>query len=102
MNALVIPKLRSPVVLVHGLFGFSRFQVCGRTLASYFPGIAEALEEAGNRVLVPDMTPTGAVTRRAQQLKEFLLKHSPHEPVHLIAHSLGGLDSRYMIARLGM
>jgi triacylglycerol lipase len=48
------------------------------------------------------MTPTGAVAKRALQLKEFLLTHSPHEPVHLIAHSLGGLDSRYMISCLGM
>jgi triacylglycerol lipase len=102
MSGLVIPKLRTPVVLVHGLFGFGRIQVAGRTVTNYFPGIVEALEAAGNRVLIPFLTPTGAIALRAQQLKEFILHHSPHEPVHLLAHSMGGLDSRYMISRLGM
>ncbi len=61
MYALVIPKLRSPVVLVHGLFGFGRIQVAGCTVTNYFPGIVEALEQSGNRVLVPFLTPTGAI-----------------------------------------
>jgi triacylglycerol lipase len=102
MSLVVMPRLRTPVVLVHGLFGFGRVQVAGRTVATYFPGIAEALEEAGNRVLIPFLTPTGCIAQRAQQLKEFILRHSPHDPVHLLAHSMGGLDSRYMISRLGM
>jgi triacylglycerol lipase len=102
MSALVIPRLRTPVVLVHGLLGFGRIQIAGHTISNYFPGIAEALEEAGNRVLIPFLTPTGAIALRAQQLKEFILRHSPHEPVHLVAHSMGGLDSRYMISRLDM
>jgi triacylglycerol lipase len=102
MNALVFPKLRAPVVLVHGLFGFSRVQVAGYTVASYFSGIIEALEAAGNRVLVPFLSPTGSVAERAAQLRGFILDRAPHEPVHIIAHSMGGLDARYMISRLGM
>jgi triacylglycerol lipase len=102
VSALVMPKLRTPVVLVHGLLGFGRVQVAGRTVASYFPGIVEVLEAAGNRVLVPNLSLTDGVAHRAQQLKDFLEGHSPHEPVHLLAHSMGGLDARYMISRLGM
>jgi triacylglycerol lipase len=102
MSSPVVPKLRTPVVLVHGLFGFGRYKVAGCTVANYFPGIAEALEAAGNRVFVPSMSPTGGTMQRAGQLKEFMLAHVPNEPVHLIAHSLGGLDSRYMISKLGM
>ena len=105
MSALVIAKLRTPVVLVHGLLGFGRLQVAGWTVASYFPGIPEALEASGNRVLVPTLSPTGwdRPARLKQLSKEYiLLKHSPHEPVHLLAHSMGGLDSRYMISQLGM
>src|SRR5207253_5792539 len=56
MSDLVIPKLRSPIVLVHGLLGFGRYQVGGYTLANYFPGIAELLEAAGNRVLLPNLS----------------------------------------------
>jgi triacylglycerol lipase len=39
---------------------------------------------------------------RANQLKDFLNRESPHEPVHLFAHSMGGLDCRYLISILGM
>ena len=100
--SMIIPKLRSPVVLVHGIFGFDKLNVVGATLVNYFPGIPEMLTVVGNRVFIPSMTPTGAVADRAKQLKEFLLKHSPGEPVHIIAHSMGGLDSRYMISCLDM
>jgi triacylglycerol lipase len=97
-----IPKLRAPVVLVHGLFGFEQLKLAGLTLASYFPGIPNLLRGAGNRVLVPSLSPTAGVAIRAQELKDFINRESPHEPVHLFGHSMGGLDSRYMISCLGM
>lgn len=96
-----IPKLRSPIVLVHGLLGFDRLKLAGLTLAHYFAGIPELLRTAGNRVLVPGLTPTAGVAVRAQELKDFLERESPGEPAHLIAHSMGGLDSRYLISCLG-
>jgi triacylglycerol lipase len=97
-----IPKLRAPVVLVHGFFGFDKINVGNWTLADYFPYIPEMLRAAGDRVLVPRLSPTGGVAERAAQLKAFLDREAPREPVHLVAHSMGGLDSRYMISRLGM
>src|SRR5438309_431152 len=92
---MLIPKLRSPIVLVHGLFGFEKLGVAGMTIVNYFPGIPDLLTAAGNRVLIPALTPTGGVADRAKQLKDFLVQHSPGEPVHVIAHSLGGLDARF-------
>jgi triacylglycerol lipase len=100
--APAIPKLESPIILVHGLFGFNRVKVCGYTLANYFPGIPEFLEEAGNRVGAATLSPTMGIAHRAGQLKAFINQRYPNEPVHIVAHSMGGLDSRYMIARLGM
>jgi triacylglycerol esterase/lipase EstA (alpha/beta hydrolase family) len=97
-----IPKLRSPIVLVHGLLGFNKIEVAGTKLADYFRGIPALLSQAGNRVLAPLMSPVGSVADRAKQLKDFLLQQSPGEPVHLIAHSMGGLDARYLISRLDM
>src|SRR5262245_55180832 len=90
-----LPKLKAPVVLVHGFLGFERIKLAGMTLANYFPGIREGIEQAGNRVLVPWLSPTNSVAFRAQQLKDFLQEHAPNEPVHLLAHSMGGLDARY-------
>jgi triacylglycerol lipase len=97
-----IPRLRAPIVLVHGLLGFDSLRVGPWLVAHYFRGIPEALRAAGNRVLVASLSPTRGIADRACQLKELLDRASPHEPVHLIAHSMGGLDSRYLISRLGM
>ncbi|MCC6421546.1 MAG: hypothetical protein IT429_25285 [Gemmataceae bacterium] len=99
---MLIPKLRAPIVLIHGFFGFERIRLAGLTLASYFPGIPTLLCAAGNRVLVPRLSPTAGIAERAAQLKAFLDRECPAEPVHLLAHSMGGLDSRYLISRLGM
>jgi triacylglycerol lipase len=38
------------------------------------------------------------VPRRAKKLGEQILEAFPDEPVHLIGHSMGGLDARHLIA----
>ncbi len=96
-----IPKLRAPIVLVHGLFGFARVKL-GAWKFDYFNRIPEALEASGNRVDAAWLSPTRGIASRAEQLKQYLQRRYPGEPVHLLAHSMGGLDSRYMISRLGM
>jgi triacylglycerol lipase len=95
-------KLRCPIVLTHGLFGFDRLRVGDWILADYFPQIPEILGGADNRVWVARVCPTGGIAERSQQLKDFIDERSPRDGVHLIAHSMGGLDCRYMITRLGM
>jgi triacylglycerol lipase len=99
---MVLAKLRTPIVLVHGLLGYGEMRVGNLTVSEYFPGVSQQLRDAGNRVLVPTLSPTGGVADRAAQLKAYLDCEAPHEPVHIVAHSMGGLDSRYMISRLGM
>jgi triacylglycerol lipase len=99
---MIVPKLRAPIVLVHGLLGFDRLGVGPVTLASYFPGIPQYLRQAGNRVLIPRLSPTSGVAVRGEQLRAFIDRESPGDPVHIIAHSMGGLDARYMISRLQM
>jgi triacylglycerol lipase len=97
-----IPKLNAPIVLVHGLCGFDRLSAFGRTIKDYFPGIRERLEAAGNRVLVARVSPTAGVARRAEDLRRFILREVPAGPVHVVGHSMGGLDARYMVTKLGM
>ncbi len=96
-----VPKLRSPIVLLHGLCGFDRILVLRRPAAEYFPGIADYLRAAGNRVLVPRLSPTASVATRATELLTYLKREIGLAPVHLIGHSLGGLDARYLISKLG-
>lgn len=97
-----VPRLKAPIVLVHGLLGYPRVRMAGVTLASYFSGIPDWLEKAGNRVLSPWLSPTAGIADRALQLKRHLDRMAPGEGVHILAHSMGGLDTRYMISRMGM
>jgi triacylglycerol lipase len=97
-----IPKLDAPILLVHGLLGYGQVKMLGWTIACYFPNIPDRLRQAGNRVLFPVLSPTDGVAVRAEQLKAYLDQEAPGEPVHILAHSMGGLDARYMISRLGM
>lgn len=98
----MLQRLRAPIVLVHGLFGFDRIRVGSWQVKHYFPGIVEHLRAAGNCVAVAQVHPTKSVAQRAQQLKRFIHCEFGTEKVHLVGHSMGGLDSRYMISRLGM
>lgn len=95
-------RLQAPIVLVHGLLGYDQLQICGWTVKHYFPGIPEMLTAAGNRVLVARLSPTAGTAERARQLKDFLDQEAPGEAVHLIGHSMGGLDCRYLTSRLDM
>src|SRR5438105_859909 len=99
---MLIHRLRSPIVLVHGLFGFDALRLGGWEAVTYFRGLVEFLREKGNRVAAPRLSPTESIENRAQQLNQFVRETFPHEKVHLIAHSMGGLDSRYAISKLGL
>jgi triacylglycerol lipase len=90
-------RLRNPIVLVHGLRGLYR-----RPFRQYFPGIRAHLEAPGNRVLIAKLSPTRGVADRANELRAYIRREVGNEPVHIIGHSMGGLDARYMISRLGM
>jgi triacylglycerol lipase len=68
----------------------------------YFHALPGALRQAGNVVVQARLSPTGGIAQRAEQLQALLESLSANEPVHLLAHSMGGLDARYLISRLGM
>ncbi|MFO0796991.1 MAG: alpha/beta fold hydrolase [Gemmataceae bacterium] len=97
-----LPRLADPIVLVHGICGMRALKVRRVVRREYFRGVPALLGSAGNRVYAATVNPTGGVEQRAADLKHFLLTHLPHERVHLVGHSMGGLDARYMVSRLGM
>lgn len=95
-----------PIILHHGLFGLGNIRL-GQLQISYFHKIDRALSNAGHPIFTTRVHPTGSIEARANQLKTSLLnylerEHPPGQKVIIIAHSLGGLDSRYMITHLGM
>src|SRR5262245_23438272 len=95
---MMCPRLKAPIVLAHGLFGFDQIALGRLTLASYFRGIPDWLRAAGNRVLVTRVPPIAGIAARAQRLGEQIATAFPDEPVHVIGHSMGGLDARLLLS----
>ncbi len=103
-----------PLVLVHGLLGFGSIGPTRRL--EYFRGVMRHLENnpkvlGGNaKVYVADLDPVDSIPSRAIQLRDFIQSRIydhqrqkfRYENVHVLAHSMGGLDARYMIANLSM
>ncbi len=85
---------RPTAVLIHGLFGFRKL-----LWLEYFNGVRPLLASMGLRVLVPRLSWAGTIERRSRQLARQLAHETG--PLHLIAHSMGGLDARAYITRLG-
>jgi triacylglycerol lipase len=96
-----------PIVMHHGLMGFGEIAV-GPLRVSYFGRIGRAIADRGHPMIVSGVHPTAGITTRARQLKETILRQldilgrPKDERVIVIAHSMGGLDARYMISKLGM
>lgn len=90
------------IVLVHGLIGFgSGFEKeLGIEPTAYWWDIPKALSDAGFTVAQAQLPPTGSVVERAAALTTQVLALG--DEVHLVAHSMGGLDARYAITHLGL
>jgi len=95
-------RCRYPIVLLHGLFGFVEISF-GPLKLAYFRGVAPYLEAVGNRVIPIRVHSRQTIAFRANQIKEAIDFHPVlHDsPLNLVAHSMGGLDSRFLITHLG-
>jgi len=91
---------RYPVVLAHGLFGFDEIAI-GKVRQAYFRGVPARLERSGCVVNMARVARSRGIAARAQDLDSFVRGLDGHK-VNIIAHSMGGLDARYAIARLGL
>ena len=66
--------------------------------------MAEHFQARGVRVFVPELDPTRGIEFRGGQLRDQVTAAlgngalDPHSKTHIIAHSMGGLDSRYMLS----
>lgn len=87
---------RYPFILVHGT-GFRDWGYWGR--------IPRALEQRGAKVFFGGQDGWATVEHNAELLKarvKEVMEETGCEKVHIIAHSKGGLDVRYMVSSLGM
>lgn len=92
-------KTKYPIVLVHGMV------VKDFKLYRAFRKIRDNLEKENIKVYVTNQDGIGSIETNAQQIKEEILKilETEHvDKVNIIAHSKGGVDSRYLISKLDM
>jgi len=94
------PMLRHPIVLAHGVLGFDQIQWAGKRHV-YFRGVPERLRAIAVEVHRPRVPSVASVGMRADKLAGAIRAMSAKK-VNVIAHSMGGLDARYAIARLGL
>lgn len=88
-----------PIILAHGIAAKQL------RILNAFGRIKEKLEASGYAVYVADTDGFGCIETNAEQLKRYIervLVETGAEKVNIIAHSKGGLDSKYMITNLGM
>ncbi|MCL1900170.1 MAG: alpha/beta fold hydrolase [Promicromonosporaceae bacterium] len=89
---------RYPLLLVHGVGGLRW------TIQHYWGRIPDALARNGARVYQADHQSTQSIAAAGREVADQLdaaLAASGAERFNLIAHSKGGLDARWAIARLG-
>src|SRR5436305_816355 len=87
----------NPLILAHGYLGFG-------TLGpfAYFNHVAEMLRQCGIQdVHATDVLPKGSLEERSQELGRQIRQLVPTGKVTVVAHSMGGMDARYLIARGG-
>lgn len=94
-----ICKTKYPIVMVHGVF-FRDFR-----FLNYWGRIPEALSKNGADIYYGEQQSAASVEECGSELAERIkqiLKKTGSEKVNIIAHSKGGLDSRWAISNCGM
>ncbi|MBV8500957.1 MAG: hypothetical protein JO006_04490 [Paucibacter sp.] len=87
------------IVLTHGYLGYGSEDV-RYVLTPYFKGVARRLRELGHDVFEPGVTGNGSVEARSRELADQLRVRFPgNTTMHVIGHSMGGLDARRVLVR---
>lgn len=90
------------LVLSHGILGFATLHGI-----AYFNGVKEHLTAKfpGLRILAAQVPTAGTIEARGTALGDQILRAlqpggglHPGEPIHVIAHSMGGLDARFLLS----
>jgi triacylglycerol lipase len=95
-----IIRVQHPIVLMHG-FGLLAFLAKGGHLHEE----AMYLRVRGVMAFAPNVSPYQTIPERASMWRDrvqTILDQTGASKVNLIAHSMGGLDARYLISKLGL
>ncbi|KAG9112437.1 hypothetical protein FRC07_007916 [Ceratobasidium sp. 392] len=87
---------KHPIILCHGLFGFDTVS----NIIHYWTEIPSALQAAGCEVWAARVPATSSVETRAKALVRQITEKYRGRSVHLVGHSMGGLDCRYLTTHL--
>ncbi|MCB1859179.1 MAG: alpha/beta fold hydrolase [Gammaproteobacteria bacterium] len=93
---MLFEREEEAMVFVHGFLGFTVIPLPGWPIR-YFRHVSECLSERGRDPLFPALQPAGDIKSRAASLAIFLDRLQVPK-IHLVGHSMGGLDSRYVAA----
>lgn len=87
-----------PVIICHGFLGYRNM-----LLWSMFGGVDDALQKSGIPALRTIAHPTASIETRASEInKQIIEAYGEDQPVHIIGHSMGGLDIRYLASPAGL
>ncbi|CAE6471383.1 unnamed protein product [Rhizoctonia solani] len=98
-----VRKPRNKIVLCHGLYGFDVRGPASfpKLQLHYWSKVLDVLRgRLGAEVEVTGVPATGSIESRATHLHQSLATRLPNQPINFIAHSMGGLDCRYLISRI--
>lgn len=92
---------KHPIVLAHGLMGFDELRLAGKYLpgVQYWRGITDAMRQNNIEVITTAVPTTGSIEERAHVLHDQIRTKAAGKDVNIIAHSMGGLDARYLISK---
>jgi len=93
-------KTKYPVLLVHGIAFRDK-----TVLIKYWGSIPKKLKQNGAKIYLGGQEAYGTCRENAKILKknvQNILKETGVEKVNIIAHSKGGIESRYLISKLGI
>lgn len=91
-----------PIVLAHGLLGFDELRLAGKFLprVQYWRGIKEALNTNGIEVITTAVPASASIEQRGIALLRDIKAKAQGKTINIVAHSMGGLDARYLISNL--
>ena len=93
---------RHAIVLAHGLLGFNELHIAGNLVpgVQYWRGITDAFRSRGIETITASVPASASIEMRGSKLAEIIEQRACGKSVNIVAHSMGGLDARYMISRL--